>query len=344
MVRSMIRILLVDDQKLLRQGLKALLELDPDIQVVGSANDGKSAIEQVEVLKPDVVLIDIQMPGMDGVTATKIISDRFKDIKVIILSGYDDEEYLADGLRSGAKGYLLKDTPAEELVNVIRSVYKGYFQMGPGLLEKITDKISVAASVKFDSSVSPKVVTPKPLELEVERQLTKFEPNALQQVVRLAVEQGAIAQLLAYVNHLLADNLNNLAALYLAGALSSQSGQEQQPLALYYLKSGFQAGLKQGLSHEQLLLFYQAGVRLEAAEAFSWLTQAHAPWNNEEGLSFLLQEASRLFGTASTQYRILFALWQIRAMRAVSDRCSAWGGIVAQVQQGFEQFGNLLKV
>lgn len=325
----MIRIVIVDDQKLIRQGLKALLELDSDLQVVGSANDGQSAIEQVEALKPDIVLIDIRMPGMDGVTATRIISDRFPDTKAIVLSGYDDEEYLADALRAGAKGYLLKDTPAEDLVNVIRSVYIGYSQIGPGLLEKITGRITTPDSVT-SKPADLKMTVQRALQLQVESQLDKFEPTALQQVVRLAREQRAIAQLLAYMNNLLPDYLNNPAALYLTGVLLAQNGEEDRP-ALHYLKLGFQSGLQRELPREDLLWFYRAGLPLQATEAFSWLTQVNAPWNNEEGLSFLLLEAERLFGKAATQYRTLLVLWQIRAMLSLSDSCAVLGGIVGQI-------------
>lgn len=325
----MIRIVIVDDQKLIRQALKALLDLDSDMQVVGSANDGQSGIEQVEALKPDIVLIDIRMPGMDGVTATRIISERFPDTKAIVLSGYDDEEYLADALRSGAKGYLLKDTPAEELVNAIRSVHIGYSQIGPGLLEKITGRITTFDSVTSNPA-DLKITALKALQLEVKRQLDKFEPTALQEVVRLATEQRAI-ELLPYINNLLPDYLNNPAALYLTGVLLAQNGQEDRPLALHYLKLGFQAGLQQELPREHLLWFYRAGLPLQATEAFSWIAQVNAPWNNEEGLSFLLSEAERLFGKASTQYRTLVALWQIRAMLSLSDSCAVLGGIVGSI-------------
>lgn len=283
LLKLMIRIVIVDDQKLIRQGLKALLELDSDLQVVGSANDGQSAIEQVEALKPDIVLIDIRMPGMDGVTATRIIAERFPDTKAIVLSGYDDEEYLADALRSGAKGYLLKDTPAEDLVNAIRSVYLGYSQIGPGLLEKITGRISTPDVAS--NSADLKMTAQRSLQVQVERQLNKFEPTALQEVVRLAIEQRAIAQLLAYINNLLPNYLNNPAALYLTGVLLAQNGQEDRPLALHYLKLGFQAGLQQQLPREDLLWFYRAGLPLKATEAFSWIAQVNAPWNNAEGLS-----------------------------------------------------------
>ena len=119
----MINILLVDDQTLLCEVLKTWLDVEKDIQVLGVANDGYKAIEEVERLQPDIVLMDIDMPQMDGLEATKIISQRFPEVKVIVLSGHDDDVYLGKSLRAGAKGYLLKNTAADELVQKIRSVY-----------------------------------------------------------------------------------------------------------------------------------------------------------------------------------------------------------------------------
>ncbi len=139
----MIRVLLVDDQNLIRSGLKVVLQTEPDIEIVGEASDGQSAIEKVETLMPDVVLMDIYMPVMDGVTATKIISERFSGVKVLVLTTFDEDEYVADALRCGAMGYLLKDMPTEELAGAIRTVYKGYTQIGPGLVEKIMAKLTV---------------------------------------------------------------------------------------------------------------------------------------------------------------------------------------------------------
>jgi DNA-binding NarL/FixJ family response regulator len=132
----MIRVLLVDDQIIIRQGLKSLLDLKPDIQVVGDAENGEKAIEQVNILQPDVVLMDIRMPGMDGVTATQLICQHSSSPKVLVLTTFDDDEYICQAMQFGAKGYLLKDTPSEELAQAIYAVYKGYTQMGPGLLEK----------------------------------------------------------------------------------------------------------------------------------------------------------------------------------------------------------------
>ncbi len=136
-----IRVLIVDDQSTIQQILKSYLELEPDLEVVGTAADGQAAIEQVKALKPDVVLMDIEMPVIDGLTATRIISERFIPTKVLILSVHDSDEYLNRALQVGAKGYLLKTTHGEELINAIRTAYKGYFQLGPGLLEKYLNKI-----------------------------------------------------------------------------------------------------------------------------------------------------------------------------------------------------------
>ncbi|MBW4642546.1 MAG: response regulator transcription factor [Goleter apudmare HA4340-LM2] len=142
----MIRILLVDDQALIRDGIKVMLNLEPDLEVIGTADNGENAVEQAALLQPDLVLMDVQMPVMDGKTATRIICDRFPSIKVLVLTTFDDDQNIADSMRAGAKGYLLKDMPSEELAQAIRFVYKGYTQMGPGLLEKMLAKVPSPAS------------------------------------------------------------------------------------------------------------------------------------------------------------------------------------------------------
>ncbi|WP_088893792.1 response regulator [Leptolyngbya ohadii] len=133
----MIRVLLVDDQSLVCEGFKAVLNLQPDIEVVGMAGDGHRAIELVEALQPDLVLMDVQMPLMDGRAATKVICDRFPHVKVLVLSTFDDDEYIVDSIRAGAKGYLLKAMPAAELVHTIRLAHQGYAQLAPGLLDRL---------------------------------------------------------------------------------------------------------------------------------------------------------------------------------------------------------------
>lgn len=136
----MIKILLVDDQTLLCEVLKTWLDVEKDIQVLGVAHDGQKAIEAVEELQPDIVLMDIDMPQMNGLKATEIISQRFPQVKVIFLSGHDDDVYLGKSLRAGAKGYLLKNTTAEELVQKIRSVYNEV-----NLLESVPNDNSLAS-------------------------------------------------------------------------------------------------------------------------------------------------------------------------------------------------------
>ncbi|BAZ68220.1 LuxR family two component transcriptional regulator [Fischerella sp. NIES-4106] len=133
----MIKVLLVDDQNLIRQGLKALLELEPDLEIIGEAENGETAIHLMEELHPDVILMDIRMPIMDGVAATREIHKRFPNIQILVLTTFDNDEYVTAALQNGAMGYLLKDTPSEELAVAIRAVYKGYTQLGPGIVKKL---------------------------------------------------------------------------------------------------------------------------------------------------------------------------------------------------------------
>jgi DNA-binding NarL/FixJ family response regulator len=149
----MIRLLLVEDQTIIRQGLRRLLDSQPDLQVVGEAENGQQAVEQVSLLKPDIVLMDVRMPIMDGVTATRFISERFPETKVLVLTTFDDDQYVAQAMEYGAIGYLLKDTPSEQLANAIKGAAKGYTQLSPGLFQKVManrppSRLSQAASQK----------------------------------------------------------------------------------------------------------------------------------------------------------------------------------------------------
>lgn len=172
----MIRILLVDDQHLIRQGLKALLELEPDLEVVGEGENGQMAIALVASLQPDVVLMDIRMPLMDGVAATRAINQQFPGTKVLVLTTFDDDQYVAEALRCGAMGYLLKDTPSEELAVAIRSVYRGYTQLGPGLVEKIMAQLPMTAAPN-SASPPPSWDELTPREQEVLRLIAKGASN-----------------------------------------------------------------------------------------------------------------------------------------------------------------------
>ncbi|KJH70122.1 response regulator [Aliterella atlantica] len=168
----MIRVLLVDDQSIIRQGLKVLLELEPDLQIVGEADNGQTAIELVDTLQPDVVLMDIRMPIMDGVAATQAINARFARTKILVLTTFNDDEYVAAALKYGAMGYLLKDTPSDELAAAIRAIAKGYTQLGPGLVDKI-----LAATNTTPTPPPPSWDELTPREQEVLRLIAKGDSN-----------------------------------------------------------------------------------------------------------------------------------------------------------------------
>ena len=154
----MIRLLVADDQNLIRHALQVYLETEKDLEVVGSAQDGKTTLEQIEALSPDVVLLDIEMPGMNGLNTTQIICQKFPETKVLVLSSHDDEYYINQSLKMGAQGYLLKNTAAEDLANVIRSVHKGYFQLGPGLSKKLMGNFTSSESnAEINTAVKDKI-------------------------------------------------------------------------------------------------------------------------------------------------------------------------------------------
>ncbi len=132
-----IRVLLADDHALVRQGIRLFLEDDEGIDVVGEAASGEEAIAQVEQLKPDVVLLDIQMPGMTGVEATRIIKERFPAVKVLALTAHDDDPYVFALFQSGANGYMLKTADIDEVVCAVRTVQRGRTALSPEITEKV---------------------------------------------------------------------------------------------------------------------------------------------------------------------------------------------------------------
>ena len=133
----MIKILIVDDQNFTLQALQAILETEPDFEITGKVTSGAEAIEHLEQTKVDITIVDLEMPEMNGLILTKIFSQRFPDTKVIILSSHDDESNINSAVELGARGYLLKNTSSPEIIDTIRAVQRGYFQLGPGLFEKL---------------------------------------------------------------------------------------------------------------------------------------------------------------------------------------------------------------
>lgn len=168
----MIRILLVDDQNLVQQGIKSLLEQHSDLKVIGTAKDGRSAIKQIDVLRPDIVLLDIEMPGMDGITATKYITHLSPQTKVIILSSHENKKYLTQALMAGAKAYILKSSLIKDLRQAILAVNDGYTHIESRLLAKIFDPTNIKLRDSKSNSKTNKVnrQSQKSLSNQVEKQ------------------------------------------------------------------------------------------------------------------------------------------------------------------------------
>lgn len=324
---SIIKVLLVDDQVLLRQALANLLGQTDFLQIVGTAADGHEAIVQVALHRPDVVLLDIEMPNLDGLKATRLIAQRFPETKVILLSAHDNKAYLINALKAGAKAYLLKNTLSHELVETIRNVHKGYGQFGPGILEKmvagiVSEKEVAERSLEKAGPQSPIATIPAPLgapisDSALELALSRFEPEELRALVGTLQQypQAAIALRSRLEQRLMADP-TRLGALYLQGALARTIWNLPQ-VALASLEAGFQAGIRQELSPEALLLFYHEAKALQPEVAFSWLTHVGSPWTPRKRLPFLIREAAKQLGTTSRQYRTLVLLYRMQSLKGM---------------------------
>ena len=188
----MIDVLLVDDQTLIRQGIRVLLEIEVDIRVVGQAGDGGEAVRQVEALHPHVVLMDVRMPGMDGVAATREITTRFPEVGVIILTTFDDDETVFDGLRAGARGYLLKDVSSEQMAEAVRKVAAGEALIQPRLTRKVLAEFSrMAASPATEAQPQPLQSPLTERELEVLQALAHGLSNR-EIAAQLVITEGTV--------------------------------------------------------------------------------------------------------------------------------------------------------
>ncbi|HEY6593788.1 MAG TPA: response regulator transcription factor [Asanoa sp.] len=167
-----VRVLLADDQPLLRTGFRMVLGAESDLDIVGEAGDGAEALELSRRLLPDVVLMDIRMPRMDGVAATRAIVDARLPVRVLILTTFDLDEYVLGALRAGASGFLTKDVPADDLVNAIRTVAAGEAVVAPRILKRLLDTFA-------GSLPEPQAAPPKRLDT-----LTEREREVLVQVAR----------------------------------------------------------------------------------------------------------------------------------------------------------------
>ena len=175
-----IRCLLVDDHTLFRQGVRRLLETESDFEVVGESPDGGDAVDKARDLRPDVVLMDIGMPGLSSFEATRHIKKNRPETKVLFLTMYEDEDYLLQCLEVGAAGYVLKDTPAQQLVSAVRDVYKGGKYLSSQVLGKLVEDFR--ARVR-DSRMQPRMSTLTPREREILKLLA--EGNSVKEIAVL---------------------------------------------------------------------------------------------------------------------------------------------------------------
>lgn len=139
----MISVLLADDQNLIIEGIQAILSSEPDLEIVGTADGGKAAVKKAEILKPNVLVMDVEMPDLDGIAATKLISKKTPTTKIIILSSFEKTEYVIKAFKAGACGYMLKRSMAKDLKNAIRTIDSGYTQIETLLLFKILSRLKI---------------------------------------------------------------------------------------------------------------------------------------------------------------------------------------------------------
>lgn len=160
-----VRLLVVDDQGLMREGIISLLSLQNEIEVVGQAANGKEAIKKTQELQPDVILMDVRMPIMNGVEATATIKRQYPDCKILMLTTFDDDEYVIEALLAGANGYLLKNIPEKDLAQAVIAVHRGIYQLDPAVAHKLVTLLgknfSQATTTSPSMSAEEPLATPK---------------------------------------------------------------------------------------------------------------------------------------------------------------------------------------
>lgn len=214
----MIKVLIADDQELIRQSLQIVLESKEHIQVTGAVADGQEVIQSVRKTKPDVILMDIRMPKMDGVQCTKIIKENYPQIKIIILTTFDDDEFVYNALKFGASGYLLKGVSMEELVKAIEVVHSGKAMINPDVATKVLKLFSQLARADYSITIQEEQV----------KDLTKTEWKIISQV-----ERGASNKEIAETLSLSEGTVRN----YLSNILNKLELRDRTQLAIWAVQT-----------------------------------------------------------------------------------------------------------
>ena len=174
---SNIRVMIADDQGLIRDGIASLLSIQPGIEIVGKAVNGLDAAEQAQTLTPDIILMDIRMPEMDGIEATAKIKTSLPNCCILMLTTFDDEEYIVKSLQAGATGYLLKDLPAADLAQSIRLAHAGIFQLDPSVAGKLVGALGNIGQAPQKTTAPTETFDLSPRELEVLKLLAAGATN-----------------------------------------------------------------------------------------------------------------------------------------------------------------------
>jgi two-component system, NarL family, response regulator LiaR len=181
------KVIICDDQAIVRDGLSMLLKLEPDIQIVGTAEEGATALELVKKERPDLVLMDLKMPILNGVEATRQIKKYYPDVKVLVLTTYDDDQWIFDAIQAGASGYLLKDTPRDQLIKALRGTIAGKTYLDPAVAGKVLNQV-------YTRQIHPAtLVTAKLTEREIEvLHLIAKGLNNIDISERLSLSEGTV--------------------------------------------------------------------------------------------------------------------------------------------------------
>lgn len=215
----MIKVLIADDQELIRESLKIVLSAYPDLEVVGAVSDGTEVLDCLSTTKPDVILMDIRMPKMDGVLATKVIKEKFPNIKIIILTTFDDDDFIYSALKYGASGYLLKGTSMNELHDAVVTVNEGRAMLNPDIATKVFKLFSQLAQSNFAIKVDDSLTA----------DISKMEWRVIQQIAFGLSNKEIAAKL-----YLSEGTVRN----YLSNILSKLNLHDRTQLAIWAVQTG----------------------------------------------------------------------------------------------------------